>query len=230
MTNSNVFFPYRDDAKNPQFITCDNTQNHIGSCVCSTRNLRAASTHACLFLSVSCFGTRLVLTFNALYGSAGNLHTVFIYQQIPNFTNHEPLVAFRIASTACLVSLIEARLVDQFLHHREGFPASPRRILCTIECTVCLGITFTLYTFCSYLCMTDVERFSAVRKSITVCTSHSLDTFKGKFHVYLKPRKLLRTLVRKLHRVQEPIREHDVHVISTYKQWVCEQFITNHLH
>ncbi len=34
----------------------------------------------------------------------------------------------------------------------------------------------------------------------------------------------------KLHRVQEPIHEHDVRVISIYKQWVCKQFVANHLH
>ncbi len=41
---------------------------------------------------------------------------------------------------------------------------------------------------------------------------------------------LLRILVCKLPRVQEPIRERDIRVISTYKRWVHEQFIANHLH
>ncbi len=40
----------------------------------------------------------------------------------------------------------------------------------------------------------------------------------------------LQTLVHKLHRVQEPICEHNVRVIGTYKLWACEQFVVNHLH
>ncbi len=46
----------------------------------------------------------------------------------------------------------------------------------------------------------------------------------------LKLRIHLRTLVRKLHRVQESIRELDVRVISTYKRWVRKQFVANHLY
>ncbi len=37
-------------------------------------------------------------------------------------------------------------------------------------------------------------------------------------------------LVYKLHRVQEPICEHNVRIISTYKRRVCKQCIANDLH
>ncbi len=43
----------------------------------------------------------------------------------------------------------------------------------------------------------------------------------------IKLRIHLRTLVRKLHRVEEPICEHDVCVISTYKRWVPNSLLRN---
>ncbi len=36
--------------------------------------------------------------------------------------------------------------------------------------------------------------------------------------------------IRSQHRVQEPIREHNVRVISTYTRWVRKQLVANHLH
>ncbi len=48
--------------------------------------------------------------------------------------------------------------------------------------------------------------------------------------VAVKARIHLQTFVHQLHRVQEPICEHDVRVIRTYKRSVCEQFVSNHLH
>ncbi len=114
---------------------------------------------------------------NTLYVHVGNFKTVFIYRQIPNFTNCKPSITFENyehphfisqsivqPATSFIVVNVFLLLLAESVYH---------------ECTVCSGIMFTPYTFCSRLFMVDAERFSAVRKCITACNSYSLRTHFG---------------------------------------------------
>ncbi len=124
-------------------------------------------THFCVTLSGK----------NALNCHVGNFDTVFVYQQIPNFTNCEPLVMFENCEhcTSRFINWSFARSNISFIV-LNVFHFSLWN-LCTHKWTMHSGIMFTPYTFCSCLCMVNVERFSAVRKCITVCNSHSPDTY-----------------------------------------------------
>ncbi len=101
MPNLSVFFPCQNDVKNPWFITCDDTRSyHRVMCMLHQKFLGYAD--SCSFILISQLfvyhsQTHFCVTLsgkNVLY--VENFNTVFIYQQILNFTNCKPSVAFKI--------------------------------------------------------------------------------------------------------------------------------------
>ncbi len=97
-----------------------------------------------------------------------------LYQLISNFTNHEPSVMFENCEH-CMSRFVKASLNQPLLSSLWMFSYSLWNLR-THKCTVHSSITFTLYTFCDCWCMVNAERFSAVRKCITTCSTYLPDT------------------------------------------------------
>ncbi len=71
-----------------------------------------------------------------------------------------------------------SHFISRNSHHRECFLASPRGV-CVPTNIQCIQASHLHLTHFVTTCMANAERFSAVRKRITACTSHSPDTHLG---------------------------------------------------
>ncbi len=129
MPNSSVFFLYWDDVKNPQLQRCINS---LSDYMCAVLEISRVRWLALVYSSsVDCLGTRLVHTCvtlsgkDILYSHVGNFDTVFVCQQILNFTFG---YAWEFRALHVLFYQSKYHLVNHFIHYCKCFSASPCRI------------------------------------------------------------------------------------------------------